>query len=526
MKPSSKTQQSFETPRDRYMAFRETLISELTNDDSIKAQYLRTEFESKLLDPHFADSPEERRTRAIKKWLECEDTNRSTNMRLMHMDETDVLFTTRDGFPVSAVDIADTAARFIRETLGELPMDSLRGSFSGGASTGLKRGIGTIARKYLEGSHITEGAIWHFLHLSKTEAWAPREFLLVRGNEMFTVPKSTVIDRVACKEPDYNMYVQKAVGDLIRSRLKRVGIDLNDQSINNGLALEGSIQGNLATIDLSSASDSVTTQCVLRLLPDDWFHLMYDIRSPETEVDGVWHVNEMFSSMGNAFTFELESLIFWALTRAVAFHSQQKGRISVYGDDIICPSGLYESLESTFQFFGFKVNPKKSHWNDNFRESCGKHFHGGYDVTPFYVKEVPADVSDWILLLNKLRKWCADKGTGSLSGICDPRYYTLWSTFAQIVPAPVWGSSNLDARDQLVAPGRLPIARLLPKQRKHDREQSLYSKGAYLHWLDVTSERVEAGDVQTSSMVSDGRLRLRRCQRIHRDRIPLFPQEI
>lgn len=517
---SNKRHQSFVTPRHLYGEFREHLVHVLESDETFKAKYLLKEFESKLLDPDYSDPPAVRRERAITKWLNCEVTNRETNVRLMHMSDEDVLFI-QDGFPVDAIQIADRAAMFIRGVLGDLPPETLRGSFSGGASTSVKRGFGTIARKYLEGSDITEGAIMHFLALTRSVQWAPRDFRCVRGNVMFTVPKSTVIDRCACKEPDYNMYVQKAVGDEIRRRLKRVGIDLNDQTLNQRLALEGSREGNLATVDLSSASDSVTKQLVLRLLPDEWFYLMDDIRSPETEIDGEWHLNEMFSSMGNAFTFELESLLFWAITRSVAYHSGIKGRISVYGDDIICPVGIYDRLRDTLSFFGFTVNEKKSFSAGSFRESCGKHYDASQDVTPFYVRKVPADQSDWIHLLNSFRRWT---NTGSLN-MCDPRYYAIWDRFASVVDRPLHGGDDLDRRDILVVPGIRPLARLVREQRTRLGERRRLQLGCYLHWLDVTSDRVNNEPVETTNLVEDGSYVLRRVRAQARSHIPVFPQE-
>lgn len=520
---ASKRHQSFDTNPDLYRTFRELLVHELELDNSYKSSYLLREFETKLLDPEYSDPPEVRRMRAIEKWLACEDTNRATNMRLMHMSHEDILFRSDALGECSAVHIADTAAKYIRQTLGRVPWDGLVGSFSGGASTSLKRGYGTIARKYLEGTDITEGAIMHFLALTKSVQWTPRDFRCVRGNVMFTVPKSTVIDRCACKEPDYNMYVQKAIGDKIRRKLKRVGIDLNDQTSNQRLALQGSREGDLATVDLSSASDSVTSMLVRRLVPDDWYYLMDDVRSHETAIDGEWHLNEMFSSMGNAFTFELESLLFWGITRAVAYHSGIKGRISVYGDDIICPSGLYEHLVSTLNFFGFTVNLKKSFAVGTFRESCGKHYNDGVDVSPFYVRKVPVDVSDWIHLLNSFRKWA---NVESLN-ICDPRYFPLWDLFAEIIPSPLWGGDDLARRDILVAEGRRPLARLVKKQKTRPDELSRLSEGCYYHWLDVTKSRLDSSIVvETTNLVEDGELVLRRTPRWARNQIPLFPQEL
>ena len=75
------------------------------------------------------------------------------------------------------------------------------------------------------------------------------------------------------------------------------------------------------------------------LLPEAWFDLLNDCRSQAVSYKGEWIELNMFSSMGNAFTFELESLIFWAIANAVCYCSGSRGHISVYGDDIIVPSG-------------------------------------------------------------------------------------------------------------------------------------------------------------------------------------------
>lgn len=520
--PAVSKTKSLLTPTSHYDAFRELLLEALSLDTSFKARYLLDEFESKLLDPSFSDSAELRRERAIEKWLACEDTNRETSMRLIIADETDVVLLEKGVFPVSIVEVLQIARRFIAETIGlHVPWDDLRGSFSGGASTKFRRSPGVIAQKFQEGSNITEAAIMPFLRLTSSVAWAPRDFDLAVGNVMFTVPKSTTIDRAAAKEPEYNMYAQKAIGDFIRSKLKRVGINLNDQTHNQRLAKIGSLEGNLATVDLSSASDSICKQLVLMLLPDDWFHLMDALRSPITMIDDVAHENYMFSSMGNGFTFELESLIFWALTRAVCYATHTKGSVSVYGDDIICPVEIQAELVEVFTFCGFKVNPKKSFFDGKFRESCGKHWFAGLDVTPFYVKAVPVDVSDWCLLLNSFRRW-----TDLYSSICDPSYFEIWNLFSEIVPAPLWGGGDLASRDTLAAPGRFPIARCLRKTKRHRDDETAYSHGAYLHWLNTTEDRLEPGEVVTSVFTSDVGLSLVKSKTMDKYRdIPLFPQE-
>lgn len=475
---------TYNVPLHTYDNFMSLLREQLEADNTFKATYLAKTVESKLRDGKSSVTDAVRRERAIEKWLNRELTNRVTNQRILHCDYDDYLFGDKKGRPVSAREIIDWCRTSITRVLGDEPhWGELSGSFSGGASTSIRRGIGMISRKYQEGTDITDGAIQHYLRLSTSVVPMPRDFTVIDGNVMFTVPKTSEIDRVACKEPDLNMYCQKAVGDVIRRRLRLNGVDLNDQRINQALAKEGSITGDLATIDLSSASDSVTTQVVIEMLPFEWAQLLMDLRSPVTVIDGVSHQNEMISSMGNAFTFELESLLFWTLTRCVAWFTGTPGRISVYGDDIICPSGIYEELRIAFEYFGFTINPEKSFASGPFRESCGKHWFKGQDVTPFYVKQTPKDLSDWCHLLNSLRKW-ADIG-----GVCDPDYYALWSLFAELIPKPLWGAKDLARRDALCAPFISCLASLRRKPIEDKRVEVELQLGSYLRWLDTSKDR-------------------------------------
>lgn len=526
MTPRRKPKVPYKVPTSLYRDFRQLLREQLSKDPRFKADYLAEEFESKLIDPELIGvSSRERYDRAVAKWLGREELNKVTNQRIMLADETDFLFLDGRGFPVSAVDVIDWCRSTVSSLLGEeVPWDELSGSFTGGASTSVKRGVGSIPKKYQVGTDITEDAIWHYLRLSQSVQPLPRELRVVPGNVMFTVPKTSEIDRVAAKEPELNMYCQKAVGDYFRRRLKTVGIDLNNQKVNQELARIGSIDGSLATVDLSSASDSVTKQLVIAILPFEWSSLLLDLRSPLTRIGNEWHQNEMLSSMGNAFTFELESLLFWVLTRACAFFTHTRGRISVYGDDIICPSGLHDSLGATLEFFGFSQNLKKSFWSGPFRESCGKHWYSGTEVTPFYVKEVPSTLSDWCLLLNHLREWAE-----SIPGICDPEYWPLWSLFASIIPKPLWGSRDLARRDALVAPGIRNIARIFLKQEDRNDERERFQMGAYLHWLDATKDRDHFREhLETNQFQEDRGTEVYR--RVWDDDwnlgIPVFPEEV
>jgi hypothetical protein len=306
------------------------------------------------------DPPNVRRQRAIFKWLCAESNNQSTNERLLTLHE---------GFHilphVTWRSFRSFVARTVSSIIGDVPPDDvLMGGHSGGATTSRRRTCAHPAHKFVGKAHVTPDALELATSvLVESKAWIRYGQVAVEevpGNVLFTVLKSTDIDRVACKEPDLNMFMQRGVGSFIRSRLRAIGIDLNDQSRNRILARHGSLDGSLATLDLSSASDSITKQLVFEFLPIHWYSLLDRLRSPVTNIDGYEHINQMFSSMGNGFTFELESLLFYSICRAVAYFTRTPGIISVYGDDLIVPVDISADLEFVLSVLGFQVNALKS----------------------------------------------------------------------------------------------------------------------------------------------------------------------
>ncbi len=227
-------------------------------------------------------------------------------------------------------------------------------------------------------------------------------FTTVKGNNMITVPKNAKTDRTICYEPHMNIRLQLAVGKYIRRRLLHAGINLNDQSINQRRAMLGSKTGHLATIDLSMASDTMSRELVFQLLPIDWALYLDSIRSQYTLwPNNSWVRNEKFSSMGNGFTFELESLIFYALASAVG------SDVSVYGDDIIIRTEHFDDTKSVIEWAGFSLNERKSFSKGNFRESCGCDCFAGLDCTPVYLRSLPKRVEDVVHLHNRVREWCS-----------------------------------------------------------------------------------------------------------------------
>lgn len=461
------------------------LTRELGNGDDFSLLYLQSEYLSKYLDETLTPA-DERYKRAVSKWRATEERNLVTNQVLRERDQGWNILPR-----VTYSAFLKFARRIISDTLGPLDDKIVLGSFSGGASTSRRRLQSSPAEKFT-GQADTTSAAWAYVDMIYREAPLLRQFHTfdylreVEGAVLFTVPKKTDIDRCACKEPDVNMFLQKGVGAHIRRRLRRFGINLNDQSVNRKLASVGALDNSLATLDLSSASDTITIECVKTLLPSDWFLYLNDIRSQNVVVDGETIRTEMFSSMGNGFTFELESLIFWALARTTLFFEGIPGIVSVYGDDIVCPARGADMLTWVLCSFGFTVNPEKSFSDGPFRESCGGHYHGADDVTPFYLKRKATLLTDVIRVANQLRRWAlADPARQYLI----PATYEVWLKLASVVPRDLWGGYDCAADTQLVSP-HAPNKQLIRLSRKR-KEPAV---GSYLHWHNSNWNRTLMGE--------------------------------
>jgi hypothetical protein len=487
---------------------------------SFKNDYLRSEVLSKYVSST-TDSALIRQTRAVNKWLATERENEATNDRLWTTHE-DFNIIPRVSFTRFITFCRDLIIEIIGETA---PIESLIGTFSGGASTSRNRTESHPANKYLGRAHVTSRALelWQDIIAPEILGWTSDpslEYEVVQGNVMFTVPKKTDIDRVACKEPDINMFVQKGIGSFFRESLRVIGINLNDQSINRKLARIGSIDDSLATLDLSSASDSVTTGLVELLLPVCWYTLLDSVRSPVTTLpSGETHRNEMFSSMGNGYTFELESLLFYVLTRATAYFTGTSGRISVYGDDIICPSSMIPQLTYVLQYMGFSVNPDKSFSSGPFRESCGGHYYNGFDITPFYIRKPIDTLVDVIHLANSLREWASTEA----HSINDDEAWPLWSFLASFVPRRLWGGDNTSFKYQLVS-SDCSHSRLQEETRRRGT-----GTGGYYHWLNATWDRELLREGVATSSKSNGanKFRIRSVREQAVPRLPsVFYQEL
>lgn len=345
--------------------------------------------------------------------------------------DTNARFTAFSSEMFSAEEYLGRARNWIRRVLGESPdFKSIfeRCDFGPGASVGVHgecthKGAKLTAEKwsvtgsaydYARVSMMGDHHIWEYLlggapfcfdsdlFREKFDAKAS----IVQANKITMVPKTAKVHRTIAIEPLLNGYVQKGVDLHMRDKLRKIGINLNDQTRNQRLAKLGSEGGfdPLVTIDLSSASDSISIQLVKNLLPPDWYDFLNAIRSPCYESSYGSGKYEKFTSMGNGFCFPLETLIFAALIVSVYQDVATRTPIfSVYGDDIIVHQSAALLLTERLAFCGFKINSDKSFLFGPFRESCGADYFEGVYVRPYTLDFIPENYRDVVKILNGIR---------------------------------------------------------------------------------------------------------------------------
>jgi hypothetical protein len=289
------------------------------------------------------------------------------------------------------------------------------------------------------------------------------------SNKITFVPKNADEHRSIGVELNGSIILQKVFGDLIRDKLKHFGLDLNSQSRNVHFARVAKTF-QFATVDISNASNTLCRETVKLLIPHDWFVHLDCLRSHYGSCKSLNYTTKysMFSSMGNGFTFELESLIFYAISLATVMDANgynlalAKKNVAVYGDDLIVPQECLQNLTHELNYIGFKINPDKSFGSGNFFESCGSDFYDGVDVRPFFLKRQISTVRDAYFLCNSILY----KSIKTRSGFLFPAYLIVLKSLKKlgnpdVGPIHHYGESNKndfrETFDDLEAVLRVPL---------------------------------------------------------------------
>jgi len=266
-----------------------------------------------------------------------------------------------------------------------------------------ERWLGALEDSYRERYNIPKTMI-----LDQVSFWF-NVLKIVPGNRITFVPKNAKTERSIAIEPAMNLMLQLGVDGYIRKRLKRWGVDIDTQEKNQRLARIGSINpGSFVTLDLSAASDSIALKLCELLLPADWYSYLMKLRSPVGDLGGGQLVMyEKISSMGNGFTFALETAIFASIVYGVMIEVDglyDPEACAIFGDDIIVPSRMAGEVIEALSRFGFALNLDKSFLFGYVRESCGADWFKGEAVRPVFLENVPLNVMELLNDINRLKR--------------------------------------------------------------------------------------------------------------------------
>lgn len=217
--------------------------------------------------------------------------------------------------------------------------------------------------------------------------------------KLIAVPKDARGPRLICVHPAESIWIQQGVRlELERSislHRRQCGpwpqghIHFDDQSVNGKIALLSSKSRKYATLDMKEASDRISEPLVQMLFGSKykWFGACRAQKVIVPAHSGKVQMIEDIASyapMGNATTFPVQSLVFWAICVAALqrLGFRQPGAVFVFGDDIICPTEAAPYIIDALESFGLVVNRTKSFWRGAFRESCGVDAFNGVNVTP------------------------------------------------------------------------------------------------------------------------------------------------
>jgi len=378
-------------------------------DDELRGDYQIVAFFKKYQD---FDLGIDREKAAFEKWLGaeavCHKVNSMFRRRWEGVDPP-------QHFPVE--EILHLARWKITDVLSTIKPDDIqyvrdRCNHGPGADTRLRKSVSSAYEKYRTQGEITPACVSVFDELYSSEPDIRNDFAhrakLGRSSKLAFVPKTAQVDRAICVEPRWNVYFQLGFGSLISQRLSKIGIDIKNQSRNQEAARKA-LSNGYSTIDLSSASDSIAINLVIDLFSNAdplWLDWILKSRCHSTEYRGKTIRLEKISSMGNGYTFPLETLIFYAFAWATCRFLRIDTRpVTVYGDDIIVPKAAFSQLVEALSCFGFTTNVDKSYASGSFFESCGKDYYKGKEVRPFFVKKKIETLAHAFILYNQVIEW-------------------------------------------------------------------------------------------------------------------------
>lgn len=328
------------------------------------------------------------------------------------------------------------------------------------------------------------------------------------------VPKDTTKYRMVVTEPSLDMFFQRGFASFFDDALKSLfNIELPTQErINRQLARVGSITGRLATIDSTSASDSIYLEPLtsIGVIPQWANEVISAIKSKYVTYGSRKMKLSMVGTQGCGFTFSFMTFLLASIVEGCyvikGIDARNGSNFAVYGDDVICRSECYDLITTVMQVFGFVPNLAKSYHTGPFRESCGGDYYKGHQVRAVYIKKLDTK-QDHCVAFNRLIEWSAENGVvlyDSMKFLADrvglshavPAHsnydaglhqygligrYQKWDPKSHSLPMP---DCHYDGRVQMAIKGHI-IGKRIPNRRKDGDSVKYTVKKSWCNTLGV-----------------------------------------
>lgn len=252
---------------------------------------------------------------------------------------------------------------------------------------------------------------------------------------LLAVPKTLKGPRMIASEPVSHQFIQLGLMRWLREHLPKPikpSISFLSQEPSRLKCLEASKSGEIATVDLSAASDRLTCWVVERVFRRNpsLLEALWSCRTRSctnaTSVDAPWTIDlNKFAPMGSGVTFPVQTIVYTVICVAVVLYlegrpvtnetiSRAAKKVQVFGDDIVLPSSAVPTLAHLLSYLDLKVNGNKTHYSGHFRESCGMDAFKGVDVTPLYAShlelgDAARNLEAWVDVCNNAYSkglWC------------------------------------------------------------------------------------------------------------------------
>jgi hypothetical protein len=213
------------------------------------------------------------------------------------------------------------------------------------------------------------------------------------ASEVNAVPKSYKASRIIAKEHVWRQARAGVIARILQDYLPEF-VDITDQSRNQNLAKLGSMDGSLATLDASHASDLISKTLYRSIFPEWYVRVCDELFSTYHICKGKKRMMQMMSTAGHSLTFGNETMVYYAIARVATnlverLTGDKLGVVSAYGDDVVLPTGAAETAIDLYHILGLRINVDKSFIEGNYRESCGEEYLYGVNLTTIYYPRFP-----------------------------------------------------------------------------------------------------------------------------------------